>query len=80
MAIMSSCPNYGPLQWDLNNQHLINGNIWIANFHLSGIQMLGIQMPLFLVSASKTASENAPRKDAPLRGFFFKNTSFRGCF
>ena len=26
---------------DLNNDHLNNGNIWITNFHLSGIQMVG---------------------------------------
>ena len=29
---------------DLDNEHLNNGNIWMTNFHLSGIQMSGIQM------------------------------------
>ena len=29
---------------DLNNEHLNNGNIWITNFYLSGIQMSVIQM------------------------------------
>ena len=29
---------------NLNNEHLNNGNIWIANFYLSGLQISVIQM------------------------------------